>query len=510
MKTMKTAMILALALTMLLSALPMAASAGGKGDFDRNNRVDTNDVRLLMNSLAKGKDVTLTQQLWTDMDMDSKLSTTDARKLLSAVMMDSITPVTNYAKPTGEDHWGENSIAVLGDSISFGVGTSNDSKTDGSDASLFNLTGGIPERSYVSYVKKAVQNANGGKMNYGFTSAYTTAWPGVARSEEIHYWPARTSKSGAVDWVCDNNDDGNRLTSVAMTSVTPWSSISYRLRKAYVSRYSYFTVYYQCEPNAGSFTIANGSGGEIPYADGKAAGYIPTHSTDGTSTTKRTQFFKLSDCAKDSNGSPIIEIFHDGTSNPVTITGIGYYKALPKTDNADGYVTFNSFTRGGISLINLSDDVLDKATSADTFIMGLGFNDFNFNHVRVNNGEFKAKIDTLIRLCNEKGTQVIVNDYAIRNPVLYANWIDSQKSANAIVKSELRRFAEETNGVYIDQEAIWGDALYASVNDKNEISANSSMTEGDKIHPNHAGHKMMAQAVVAALGLSEYFTENWS
>ncbi|MBQ3070015.1 MAG: hypothetical protein IJD01_08740, partial [Clostridia bacterium] len=60
MKTMKTAMILALALTMLLSALPMAASAGGKGDFDQNNRVDTNDVRLLMNSLAKGKDVTLT------------------------------------------------------------------------------------------------------------------------------------------------------------------------------------------------------------------------------------------------------------------------------------------------------------------------------------------------------------------------------------------------------------------------------------------------------------------
>lgn len=503
MKMMKTAVAVTLALVMLLSALPMAASAGGKGDFDQNDRVDTNDVRVLMNSIAKGKDITLTQQLWTDLDMDSKITTTDARKLLSAVMTDEFTPVTDYAKPTDTDHWGENSIAVLGDSISFGVGTSN--TVSSSDPVL--STGGIPERSYVSFVKKAVQNANNGKMNYGFTSAYPTAWPGVARSEEIHAWPDRSENSGSTDWVCDGNDDGARLTSVGMTSVTPWSTITYRLRTDYCQSYSYFCVYYDAVSDGGMFCVADGNGGEVADVNGSKL-YVSTKSS--TRETKRTAFYPLSGCATDSNGSPKITICHDGTSDPVTITGIGYYKTLPQTNNADGYVTFNSFTRGGISLINLSDDVLDKATSADTFIMGLGFNDFNFNHVRVNNGEFAAKIDTLIRLCNEKGTQVIVNDYAINNPVLRANWIDSQKSANAIVKAELKRFAEETNGIYIDQEALWGDALYASVNDKNEIGSGSSMTEGDKIHPNHAGHKMMAEAVVAALGLSDYWTEDWT
>ncbi|MBQ4617757.1 MAG: hypothetical protein IJB27_05215 [Clostridia bacterium] len=491
----------AAALALTFTAVPMAASAGGKGDFDQNNKVDTNDVRRLMTTLAKGEETSMTQQLWTDFDCDSKLSTSDARLLLSAVMVDSLTPVTNYAKPTGQDWWGENSISVLGDSISFGVGTSN----DGTNSNVTQLTGGIPERSYVSFVKKAVQKANSGKMNYGFTSAYPTAWPGVARSEEIHAWPDRTEESGSVDWVCDNNDDGNRLTSIGMTSVIPWSTITYRLRKDYYSKYSYFCVYYDAVDNGASFCIANGSGGEVADVNGSKA-YVSTKSD--VRITKRTAFYKLSDCPKDSNGIPKIIICHDGTTNPVTITGIGYYKTLPKANNGDGYVTFNSFTRGGISLINLSDTVLDQATSADTFIMGLGFNDFNFNHVRVNNGEFKAKIDTLIRLCNEKGTNVIVNDYAIRNPELYSGWTDSQKTANAIVKSELRRFAKETGGVYIDQEAIWGDALYDSVNDKNEIGASSSMTKGDQIHPNHAGHKMMAKAVVAALGLE--FTESWS
>ncbi len=498
MKITKMLLSAALALTILMSAMPMTALGFGKGDFDSNARIDTNDVRELMTALAKGKTITLTQQLWTDLDMDSKITTSDARKLLSAVMVDSIAPDVNYAKPTGSDWWNENSIAVLGDSISFGVGTSNDDTNN--DTSLIN--GGIPERSYVSYVKKAVQNANGGKMNYGFTSAYPTAWPGVARSEELHGWPTYDK----TEWTTDE-DDGNRLMSIAMTGTKAWSTITYRLRKDYYQDYKYFCVYYDATSNGGMFCVADGNGGEVADVNGSKS-YVNTKSS--TRETKRTAFYPLSGCQKDANGIPKIILCHDGTANPVTITGIGYYKELPKANNADGYVTFNSFTRGGVSLINLSETVLRQAASADTLIMGLGYNDACFNHVRVNNGEFKAQIDRLIQYCNENGTQVIVNDYAWANPVVYNEWINSQLSAHAIVKSELRRFAEETNGVYIDQQAIWGDPIIASLNDRNEIGATSSMTTGDNVHPNHAGHKMMAKAVVAALGLSDYWTEDWT
>ena len=171
-------------------------------------------------------------------------------------------------------------------------------------------------------------------------------------------------------------------------------------------------------------------------------------------------------------------------------------------------MTFNSFTRGGVSLMNLSNTVLSQAAKADTLILGLGYNDFCFNHTRVNNGEFKAKIDHLIKECNANGTNVIVNDYAWNNPVVSNNWADSQRTANAIVKSELQRLARETGGIYIDQQALCGQAVIDSLNNKQEIGANSNMTAGDNVHPNNAGHKMMAKNVVAALGLT--WTESWT
>ena len=502
--------ILAVTVTaMLLASFPMTTTAAGKGDLNGDGKINTLDVRYMINLMLKG-DVTQQQVFWGDYTADNTLTTGDARALLGYLLGDDVdTTAPDYSKPSGEDYWGENSIALLGDSISFGVGTSNDWTANGTPAQMHGMTGGIPEYSYVSYVKKAVQAANGGKMNYGFTSAYACSWPGVSRSEEIHYWPTRSDKSdGSTAWVCDGNDDGNRLTSIAFTSTTAWSTMTFNLRDAYVNEYKYFCVYYQTETNGAYFCLADGKGGEVADVNGSKS-YVATASKDGTSTTMRTAFYPLSGCKKDDYGSPMITICHDGREGqPVTINGIGYYKELPKANDADGYVTFNSFTRGGISLINMSDDVLDKATSADTFILGLGFNDFNSNHVRVNKGEFKAKIDTLIRMCNEKGTKVVVNDYVWNNPVLSAKWTDSQASAHAIVKSELQRFARETGGIYVDQQGIWGDEIIKCINEKQEIGANSSMTTGDTIHPNNAGHKMMAKAIVEALGLE--WTEEWT
>ncbi len=478
MKMMKTVTALVLTLVLLVSALPMAVSADGKGDFDKNDRIDTNDVRLLMNCLAKGKDVTLTQRLWADMDMDSKLSTTDARKLLSAVMMDSLSPVTNYAKPTGADWWGENSVALLGDSISWGAGTS----------------GGISEYSYVSYVKKAIQNYNSGKMNYGFVQAYTKQWAqgtNYTDSEEIFSWPSHTG------W--DETKDGNRLMKFGFQSVTPWSLLTFKLRSAYVNEYKYFTVYYHTEPGAGSFALANGSGGEVPYADGKATGYIPTNGN--SAETMRTKFFKFSDCPKDSNGIPEIRICHGGTTEPVTITGIGCYKELP---NTGGYVTFNSYSRGGAMLSELSYKVLEQAAKADTLIMSLGYNDMVWaSNAGYSREDFINRIDYLIEKCNENGTQVVVNDFTWSN----YNTISPYTGWNATMQAELdwraenfslhlRRMAEETGGVYVDHEAILGtDAIIPNL--------------PDTVHPNNAGHKLIGQNVVAALGLTDYFTEEW-
>jgi len=486
---MKRILAVFMSITLVLGlcvSMTTTASAAGKGDFDGDGLVNTTDVRKVM-LMAINNDTPTNKQLWWgDFNINSGIDTSDARILLQKVITDPGSQAISYAKPTGKDWWGEKSISLLGDSISFGVGTSN-SNTNSSNLPL--TTGGVPEQSYASFVKKAVQWDNNGALNYGFTSAYPTAWPGKYRSDELHAWPDRSTKSdGTTAWVCDNNDNGNRLTSIGMTSTTPWSTLTYTLRKDYVDKYSYFCIYYHCERDATFFGVADGNGGEVADVNGSKT-YINTASS--FEITKRTAYYRLADCPKDANGCPQIIICHDGTEKAVTITGIGYYK-----DISGNTPTFNAYTRGGMSLVNVGDYVLQQAASADTLILGLGYNDFCYNHARVNGGEFKAKIDRLIELCNENGTHVIVNDYVWNNPVYSASWIDSQRTAHATVKSELQRFARETGGVYVDQQALLGDEI---INDLN--------TDGDGVHPSNYGHKLLAGNVIEAMGI--WWTEEW-
>ncbi len=456
----------------------MTTTASGKGDFNNDGTVNTTDVRDMMTMIAYDKTPTQKQLWWGDYSVNGAIDTADARALLRQVMLSTDSAAIDYAHPTGDDWWGEKSIAVLGDSISFGAGASDP----------------IPNHSYVGYVKRAVQAANGGNMNYGFTSAYPTVWVGN-NQHEIHKWPERSeNEDGSTQWTCDGDENGNRLISVGMTSVTPWSTITYKVRSTYANIYDYFCVYYHAVDNGARFCIANGAGGEVADVNGSKA-YVSTATSN--ERTKRTAFYRMSDCPKDANGLPQITICHDGTTNPVTITGIGYYK-----DISGDAVTFNSYTRGGISLVNMSDMVLSQVASSDTLILGIGVNDALFFYDRVKNGEFANRINYLIKVANENGTQMIVNDYCWDNPTYLENQYNSTtrpkvEEALRTVKSELQRLARETGGLYIDQPALLGEAI------NNDLNSDAS----DGLHPSDVGHKMMAEQLIAAMGLE--WTEDW-
>ncbi len=459
-------------LMLMFASVPMTALAAGKGDFNNDGNINTTDVRKMLSSLIAGVAPTQQQLWWCDYTIDDTVDTGDARILLKELLGGNSMDAFNYATPTKTNYWGERAITLLGDSISFGVGASDP----------------LPETSYVSYVKKAVQAANGGNMNYGFTSAYAGHWQPNNFAFELHSWPTHsTFADGTTHWVCDNIDKGTRLTSVAMISQTPWSWITYSVREAYADQYTYFCVYYHVEPDAAHFCIADGNGGEVADINGSKA-YINTASPDGTEYTTRTAFYRLADCPKDANGLPKITICHDGTNNPVTITGIGYYK-----DISENGITFNSFTRGGISLVNMSDMVLQQVTKSDTFILALGYNDTSLSD-RVIAGEFTAKIDRLIELCKANDTNVIVHD------VTWHIDFDSagkMLQAQTIVREQLRRFARETGGIYINQPELLGDAIIDDL-----------VNKGDRIHPTSEGMRLVAKNVVEAMGLT--WTEEWT
>ena len=463
---MKRFLAILLTLSMLLVAFPMTAFAAGKGDYNNDGAVNTKDVREMVKAAVVGATPTYKQIWWADYDQNGAIDTVDARKVLRQTMNGNST--IDYTAATRTDCWGEKSIAILGDSISFGSG----------------CEGNIADNSYAGIVKKAVNAANG-SPNYGFMPAYTTNWS--PRSDEVCSWPTMTGGPGVPgnDQGWTETDSGDRLMYFGLTAYKQWAGLTYKLRSGY--NYQYFCVYYQTGPGYGSFVMSNVVDG-LGYDQATVDGTVHYDCENTVNETKRTGFYRVSDFP---NGMTIAITSAD--NSPVTITGLGFYN-----DISGNYVTFNKYTRGGAMLTPLSDKVLSQAASASTLIFGLGYNDAfwgrDYNYTKE---AFSNRINYLIAECKKNGTNVIVNDYLWNN----YNTLSAYTGLSAALKAdidekfvffsqELKRLAKETNGIYIDQEARWGNELMTYVN------------ANDGVHPLNGGHALMAQAILEAMGLA--------
>ncbi len=463
---MKRILAILLTVSMLCVAFPMTAFAAGKGDYNNDGAVNTKDVREMVRAAVAGTSATYKQIWWADYDQNGAIDTVDARKVLKQTMNGNST--IDYTAASNTDCWGEKSVAILGDSISFGSG----------------CEGNIADNSYAGIVKKAVNAANG-SPNYGFMPAYTTNWS--PRSEEICSWPTMTGGPGVTGnsegW--SETDSGDRLMYFGLTAYKQYAGLTYKLRSGY--DYEYFCVYYQTGPGYGSFVMSNVVD-NMGYDQTALDGTVVYDCENTVNETKRTGFYRVSDF---SNGMTIAITSAD--NSPVTITGLGFYN-----DISGNCVTFNKYTRGGAMLTPLSDKVLSQAASASTLIVGLGYNDAfwgrDYGYTKAN---FTNRIDYLIAECKKNGTNVIVNDYLWNNYNTLSAYTGLSAAAKtdidekfAFYSEELKRLAKETDGIYIDQEAHWGSELMAYVN------------ANDGVHPLNGGHKLMAQAILEAMGLA--------
>lgn len=452
-------------LVMMFAAVPTSVFALGKGDFNNDHRVNTTDVRRMLVMLAENGTPTQKQVWWCDYDQNGAIDSGDARTLLIKCVMGENWSV-DYVNIWSRDCWGERSVALLGDSITFGAGA----------------TGDLATYSYAGMVKKHVNAANG-STNYGFMPAYTTNWS--PRSEEICGWPSMTGGPESGKWT--ETDDGDRLMSFGLTAYKQYASLTYKLRSGY--NYNYVCVYYHTGPNNGQFVVADNRNGLGYDQTEVGASWSKVYDCENTvEETKRTGFFRVSDFT---NGISINIV--SGDNSPVTITGLGFYN-----DISGEMVTFNKYARGGAMLSSLSDTVLSQAASSGTLIMGLGYNDFFWGHAYNYTKEtFSNRIDYLINACKSNGTNVIVNDYLWSNYktlAQYKAWgASTQQDIDekyAFFHEELKRFARETNGVYVNQEARWGQAIVDTAN------------ANDGVHPVNRGHEMLATAILEAMGLA--------
>ncbi len=461
------ALLLTASVTLMLAAsVPMTTFAAGKGDYNGDGTVNTSDVRDMIRDTISSTVFTQKQIWWSDYDQNGTIDTADARKALKQAM--TSTDTIDYTTTTNTDWWGEKSVAILGDSISFGSG----------------CEGNIADNSYAGIVKKAV-NAKNGSPNYGFMPAYTTNWS--PRSEEVCAWPSMTGGPGVPgnDQGWSETDSGDRLMYFGLTAYKQYASLTYKLRSGY--NYEYFCVYYQTGPGYGTFVMSNVVDG-LGYDQATVDGTVVYDCENTVCETKRTGFYRVSDFP---NGMTIAITSAD--NSPVTVCGLGFYN-----DISGKYITFNKYTRGGAMLTPLSDTVLSQAASAGTLIMGLGYNDaFWGNAYSYTKEKFSDRINYLIAECNKNGTNVIVNDYLWSNYKTLAAYQGYGAATKADVdekfvffREELKRFAAETNGIYINQEARWGNELLTHVN------------ANDGVHPVNAGHALMAQTILEAMGLA--------
>lgn len=465
-KFLATALSLSITASLLAACLPLSASASGKGDFNNDGRINTSDVRDMIVAALNESTPTMRELWWGDFDQNGRIDTVDARRVLKQTM--TVSEAIDYTTTDNLDCWGERSVAILGDSISFGAG----------------CEGNIADTSYAGIVKKAVNGKNG-SPNYGFMPAYTTNWS--PRSDEVCSWPAMTGGPGVPgnDTGWSETDSGDRLMTFGLTAYKQWASLTYKLRSGY--NYEYFCVYYQTGPGYGTFVLSNVVDG-LGYDQADINGNVVIDCENTVCETKRTGFYRVSDFK---NGMTIA--ITSGDNSPVTINGLGFYN-----DISGNSITFNKYTRGGAMLTSLSDKVLSQAASSGTLIVGLGYNDAfwgrDYNYTKE---AFSNRIDYLIAECKKNGTNVIVNDYLWNN----YKTLDGYKNCSAAIKAdidekfvffseELKRLANETNGIYIDQEARWGNELMQYVN------------ANDGVHPLNGGHKLMAQTILEAMGLA--------
>ncbi len=353
---------------------------------------------------------------------------------------------------TATDVFGEHAITILGDSMPHGAATED-----------------IVKYSWPNLLKQAI-NEKTGDNNHGFVSVEGTLWS-KPLSTNMHAFPETD------EGFKNRGDAGDGWTEYRTAELLGTKGLGSSKKGAKLTfspqeRFAYFCVYYQAGPDYGTFDVCDSDGNVLLSVDASAE----------EENYARTEMLDMAQLPEDN------QIVLEATSDKeIIFTGIGYY------NTPDGVVVSN-YANGGLQLAgtgkSANGDVtgLDKkflamAAQSGTLIFSLGYNDAYFNS---DMDLFTEKIDYLIEQVNENGTKVIVNDTV---------WYEDDKLFHVKhprvkqVKEELKRLAEETGGVYIDQQAECGQELID--------------TCADGVHPDANGHAMMAEVILEAMGLQE-------
>ncbi|MBQ9413684.1 MAG: hypothetical protein IJU16_00995 [Clostridia bacterium] len=303
----------------------------------------------------------------------------------------------------------------------------------------------IYEQSYIARIKQAMWSEVGYE-NYGFASMENTMWNSIGEFREVHH------ASPDSNWTGTRKNDNLGRYNLAATK--QGATLTYTVSKSF----AYFTVYYEVNSNGGTFDIVTSNG---------------TTSVD-TSRGLTSKIGRSAYVVFPANKTITIKVTSSGKT--VAINGIGYYQ-----DTAG--VVINNYASNGSKLIEVDNNVLDFVCSSDVLLMSHGYNDSHFGqNVTANRTAFTEKINYIIAKTKETGCRVVVNDMC---------WNCGEDN---FFRTELRRLAKETGGVYASTQDAYGNQLIATL--------------GDGVHPGPDGHAMVASTILNAMNTAAPVEEN--
>jgi len=357
---------------------------------------------------------------------------------------DYFTPTTSVGllqqklKDGINDKWSNKSIALIGDSISWGSNSPD----------VFN-------DSYAGVLRKLIL-ADKGSTNIGFVSLRAEVTNTGGTYNDFH----TVTKSGT--WLQLVGDD-------AETMVSGYAYYS-QDAGAYLdvtcpSASKFMRVFYRRNTSGGVFKVSM-DGGVNWGADIDTSG-----SEDGSAITP---FYTMID-----NGIGKSEIRIQVVSGQVSLSGIQYIDSISD-------FSFNNFSDPGRKGIYVDDSVIDAVTRSTAVVWALGVNDNGSTEAEKN--VFRAKLDRLRTKVAENKTKLYVVDFMWgRTP---ENW----------VREELAKVCNSTdNALYIalpDLLTSSGFPITPTV-----LSGTYGFLDSDNVHPTSFGHKIIAETMAQAMGL---------
>lgn len=327
------------------------------------------------------------------------------------------------------DQYGNQTINILGDSISHGANTNC-----------------IPEDSYAGRIKKFVAQKQQ-SLNYGYTSMLYELENGYGIYQEIH---TIEILSGTWREICNGEYPGLYSYVSGRNAGTLGIQIDGAKYEAAKHIRGMF-IYYKSSPEMGSFQVR----------EGESVIAKINSQTERTDNFARTAYIPVSFNEADKLNFTIEK--EEGA--PVLITGISY------VENPDEVIVQN-YSRNGAQLNEISKEVLDFVCHTDQLILAIGHNDAR---VFGNQKTFHEKIENIIYSCKKWGTKVIILDT-----------IWEQDAKKEYYRKEIKRIAEELNGIYISFVK--------------EVKENPEMIQ-DGSHPTKEGHQIIAEEICRYLFL---------